>query len=203
MAFDEIKINQNTSYFKTKIDNIDYIQLIKDLNLNLSVNKHTSLPAENEPGIQSKIVIKTQIINKLNKLIYNNIFEFLGLDLESIGAYYTTEWVYVSDKFNKYTKYHTHNYSNTIYPSIDWSFVYYVQIPDNLKGDEGRLFFKTDNGEEYSFLPKKGELILFRSKLLHRPETNQNSKSERIVYAGGFVQLNYDTDYKKTKKGML
>ena len=77
------------------------------------------------------------------------------------------------------------------------------KMQNNLKNNEGRLFFKTQNGFETSILPEIGDLILFSSKLLHRPELNPNSELERIVYAGNFVKLDHKTDYLKKKKTIV
>ncbi len=199
MGFKEIKIDNTNSYYKTKLNNIDINQLIKDINLNISISKRISLPTSDTAGTQTYINIKTPTISILNKKIYNKIFNFLGYN-NSI-PYYSNEWVYISDSRNEFVKFHTHVYNDIITKSFDWTFVFYIQMPDNLKKNEGKLSFKTNNGTETSFLPKVGELIMFSSKLLHKPELNPNSNIERIVYAGSLAVLEYDDI--KTKKTVI
>lgn len=195
MKFEEIKIDDSNFYYKTKITSIDNNQLIKDLKLNINLNKNTSSQTIG-PGIQSYVIIKTQEIIKLNQIIYDRIFDFLGYDKNNLGPYFTYEWVYISDKNNKITRFHNHNFNNFINAPMDWTFTYYVQMPDNLLLEDGKLFFKTPN-LEISCMPEVGDLILFSSKLLHKPELNKSSSLERIVYAGNFTYLNSKDQYKK------
>ena len=202
MSFKEIKIDSNISYYKTKLDNIDNSLLIKDLKLNMNINKHTSVQSPKEPGVQSHIIIKTKTIEKLNQSIYDLIFKLLKYEKNEV-PYFTTEWVYVSDKNNKYSRFHTHAFSSTLKKDLDWTFVYYVQIPDIVNDNEGKLFFKTTNGAEFEYVPEEGDLLLFSANLLHKPEINPNSIKERIVYAGSFVLLDYEYDYNKNKKVMI
>ena len=211
MQFEEIKINEEASYFKAKIDNINFEQLIKDLKLNCEINKSTGrevatkhINAERTIGTQSQIIIKTvTLLDIYNKIMYK-VFDLFNYSGEDMYPYYSVNWVYISDKFQKVSKYHHHIESDrSVNVKMDWTFVYYVQMPNNLKNNEGRLFFKTQNGFETSILPEIGDLILFSSKLLHRPELNPNSELERIVYAGNFVKLDHKTDYLKKKKTIV
>jgi hypothetical protein len=200
MDFKEIKINGEESYFKTKIENINFEQLIKDIKLNIEINKSTIRTR----GLQSQIIIQTTTLLNVYDKIMNKIFDLLNYSGENIYPHYSAQWVYISDKFQKGTKYHHHIENNGfVNVKMDWTFVYYVQMPDNLKNNEGKLFFKTQSGFETSILPEVGDLIVFSSKLLHKPELNPNSDLERIVYAGNFVKLDYETDYLKNKKTII
>jgi hypothetical protein len=200
MQFEEIKINEEESYFKVKIENINFEQLIKDIRLNIEINKQTIRTR----GLQCQIIIQTVTLLDVYDKIMNKIFDLFNYSGESMYPYYTVNWVYISDKFHKFTKYHHHIESDrSVNVEMDWTFVYYVQMPNNLKNNEGKLFFKTENGFETSILPEVGDLILFSSKLLHKPEINPNSELDRIVYAGNFVKLDYETDYLKKKKTII
>ena len=167
----------------------------------MKVNKKTSIESHNEPGIQSYIILKTKTIENLNDKIYKKIFNFLNYNLKDINPYFSTEWVYVSTKNNNWSRFHTHTLSDTLKTNLDWSFVYYVQMPDNLNEQEGKILFRTNEGVEVSYLPQVGDLILFPANLLHKPELNRSSDIERIVYAGGFTILDYNKEYgyKKNK----
>ena len=200
MQFEEIKINEEASYFKAKIENINFEQLIKDIRLNIEINKQTIRTR----GLQSQIIISTVTLADVYDKIMNKIFDLFNYSQESMYPHYCVTWVYISDKFHKFTKYHDHVDSNrSVNVEIDWTFVYYVQMPNNLKNNEGKLFFKTESGFETSILPEVGDLILFSSKLLHKPDINPNSELDRIVYAGNFVKLDYETDYLKKKKTII
>ena len=199
MKFKEIKISDTISFYITNLSTINNFELIKDLKFNMNVNKKTSIESHNEPGIQSYIILKTKTIENLNNKIYKKIFNFLNYNFKDINPYYSTEWVYVSTKNNNWSRFHTHTLNDTLKTDLDWSFVYYVQMPDNLNNQEGKILFRTNEGIEVSYLPQVGDLILFPANLSHKPELNRNSDIERIVYAGGLAMLNYNIEYDSKK----
>lgn len=203
MKFEEIKIDNNNSFFKTNITEIDTIKLIKDLKLNIELNKNTTYSTKNRPGIQSTIIIKTETLKELHDKIIDKICYQFNYGNKTKIPYYTMEWAYISNKENKYSEYHIHANNDMINEIVEWTFVYYVQMPTNLKEKDGRLFFKLDNGYEMDILPETGDLLLFSSKLKHRPETNENSDIERIVYAGNFIYLDYNKHYIKNTKTII
>ena len=90
----------------------------------------------------------------------------------------------------------THNLSQ-------WTITYYAQMPDGLKNNDGKLFVKDKNDNEFSILPKEGECILFPSHVLHKPETNQTSTKSRIVFASHFTIFNENSFSIKTNKSIL
>ena len=66
---EEIKLNDNNSIYKTKIEISDVDKLIFDIKLNLDVDVDTKYPTPVEPGIQSTIVISSNSIRELNEKI--------------------------------------------------------------------------------------------------------------------------------------
>jgi len=66
----------------------------------------------------------------------------------------------------------------------DYTFVYYVQIQNNLSGNEGHLMIKNKNDEIYSFLPNEGDLIIMKGDLPHSPVSAVNTTQDRLVIAG-------------------
>ena len=77
-----------------------------------------------------------------------------------------------------------------------YSFVYYVQIPNNLSGIDGHILFKNKNGNVLKYLPKESEILIFKSDLPHAPIHAKNSDLNRMVLAGDFI---IDFNNKKTK----
>ena len=69
-------------------------------------------------------------------------------------------------------------------PKPTYTFVFYIQMPDNLSGDDGVLFVQGKNGEVYSYLPKEGDIIIMDGDLPHVPNYAPNSTVDRIVLAG-------------------
>ena len=66
----------------------------------------------------------------------------------------------------------------------DYTFVYYVQIQNNLSDNEGHLMIKNKNDEIYSFLPNEGDLIIMKGDLPHSPVSAVNTTQDRLVIAG-------------------
>jgi hypothetical protein len=64
------------------------------------------------------------------------------------------------------------------------TFVYYLQMPNNLKNDDGMLSFKTNDGKITKIMPEENEYIFFSSDILHRAELSPDSTIPRIVIAG-------------------
>jgi hypothetical protein len=82
--------------------------------------------------------------------------------------------------------YHNHTEINKTMLRHDpkYTYIYYVQMPDNLQGDEGELVLKDKDGNVYSILPKEGEFIIHESNVDHYPKEATKSTKDRIVVAG-------------------
>jgi hypothetical protein len=194
---EEIKLNNSISIFKTKIEISDLNNLICDIKLNSTISIDTSYPTQMHPGIQSSIVLSTPSIRELNEKIMNVLFENFNIDKNK--PYTTYQWTYISYNTNTYTSFHAHNKKNHTNIPLQWTYTYYVQMPHNLIGDDGKLIFKLDDESTQSILPEIGDLIIFPTTLLHMPMTNTASDIERIVFAGVFSHINNPTLNYKSK----
>jgi hypothetical protein len=74
-------------------------------------------------------------------------------------------------------------------------------MPNNLKDNQGKLYFKTKSGYEFSILPEEGDIFIFAGDLQHKPEINPNSTKSRIVVAGNVAI--FDNHIAKSKKTFL
>jgi predicted 2-oxoglutarate/Fe(II)-dependent dioxygenase YbiX len=198
---EEIKLNDNTSIYKTKIEISDIDKLISDIKLNLDVDLETKKSTSAEPGIQSTIVISSTSIRELNEKIIKVLFENSKIDKNT--PYTTKQWVYISDKKNTYYGFHSHDKKNHTNIPLQLTYTYYVQMPNNLVGDDGKLVFKLENGTTYSILPEVGDLLIFPTTLLHAPMTNTNSEIERIVFAGVWSYIDDTIQIRKKNKTIL
>jgi hypothetical protein len=70
-----------------------------------------------------------------------------------------------------------------------YTFIYYVQMPNRLQGEEGQLLLKSKQGETYSIMPKENEFIVHASSIDHYPKPALDSTVDRIVLASnvGFL----------------
>jgi len=201
---EEIKLTDTISIYKTNLE-YNKEEIIKEIyynidfnedtsNNNLNVTKITSNPVY--PGIQSTIIISSKNLEKLKlesiNIIKKHLYKEYNFDYE------TYSWAYISTNKNKDVKYHSHNRQR----EYDWTYVFYVQMPNNLSGDDGKLFFKIDDNE-YSLLPKEGELIIFPASLSHTPKTNENSTIDRIVVASNFMKIDINKPIKKRKETLI
>lgn len=94
---------------------------------------------------------------------------------------------------NGLEKYHSHTIINEKNGSFipDLTFVYYIQMPNILKGDDGVLYILGDNQVEHKFLPEENDLIIMPGDLPHAPNNAPLSNIDRIVIAGniGFQHI--------------
>jgi hypothetical protein len=94
---------------------------------------------------------------------------------------------------NKIDKYHTHTELNREAHSFipDYTYVYYIQMPDVMEGEDGVLYFKGSNGKEYWIRPEEDDLIIMKADMPHSPNNAPKSTIDRMVLAGnaGFEMI--------------
>jgi hypothetical protein len=83
-------------------------------------------------------------------------------------------------------KYHTHTEINKKTKSFipHYTYVYYIQMPDIMEGEDGVLYFKGENGKEYWIRPEEDDLIVMEGWMPHSPNNAPNSTIDRVVLAG-------------------
>jgi hypothetical protein len=96
--------------------------------------------------------------------------------------------------------YHTHSVMNEKLKDFipQYTYVYYIQMPDVMNGDDGVLYFKSENGKEYWIRPEEDDLIILPGNMPHAPMGAPNSTIDRVVLAGnvGFEMI-------KTEKSLF
>ena len=76
----------------------------------------------------------------------------------------------------------------------NYTFVYYVQMPNNLNNLEGSLLVKNSKEDVYTFHPKENDFIIMKSDTPHCPLGSFNSTKDRIVIAGNIGLFNIKKD---------
>lgn len=177
--------------------NILIEQLIKNFSLFT-----TPIKGEGAPGIQTPLILKSKEINYILDYAIQKCIEIF-LDNKKPEDYIISPWIYISRNETTSSFYHEHS---KLLPGqtkdsviTDFTFTYYVQIPNNLYGNEGHIYFK-DKNTEISFLPEEDDFLIFPADLLHRPEKNPNSTKDRIVIAGN---LKFNIQKIKTSNTIL
>jgi cupin superfamily acireductone dioxygenase involved in methionine salvage len=102
------------------------------------------------------------------------------------------------DEMKGVDKYHTHTEINKKNKSFfpHYTYVYYIQMPDVMDGEDGVLYFKGENEKEYWIRPEEDDLIIIPGHLPHSVGLASKSNKDRIVLAGnvGFEMVNgFDT----------
>ena len=201
--FKELKLSKNFTIFTSTITNIDNSLLVKDLEYNCDISKKT-VNHEESPGIQSKIVIVSKNIEDIRNEILKRVISHFKLKKNYLISY--EDWVYISENTNRQSNYHNHlggGNNKLIKEPPQWSVVYYAEMPNNLEGDDGFLYFLTDDGDEVSVLPIESQLIMFPSNVQHKPQLNKKSTNKRIVYAANITILDRNKKYVKNTKTLL
>jgi hypothetical protein len=179
--------------------NINYNQQIATDEVYMSVDTYelTSINRPTQPGIQTSIIVKNgeieSISNTINNIILNEFYK------DNTISYVEERWVYISSPNNPTSYWHNHSEVNYMKGLVgEWTYTFYIQMPDNLKGKDGYLQFKDESNNVYSILPKEGEVYIFDSKYLHKPKTNTSSKKDRIVLAGTICKVNPEKHRRKS-----
>jgi len=185
--------------YKTTITDYNQSKLIDELRYNIDINKDTILPSISNPGIESSIVITGGEISNINNKVIEYFNKFIYKE-ENIYSF--KNWVYLSSSENEYAGFHSHTNMDRLRTKGEWTWTFYVQMPDNLNDDDGTIVFKIDN-KEYSILPKEGELLIFPADVLHMPNTNTSSIKDRIVLAGTLGEIDLNKSFVKHEKTLF
>jgi len=193
------EVFNNSNIYKTTITDYNQSKLIDELRYNIDINKDTILPSISNPGIESSIVmvggeitnVNNQVIDYFNKFIYKE---------ETLYSF--KNWIYLSSNENQYAGFHSHTHMDRLKTKGEWTWTFYVQMPDNLNDDDGTIVFKIDN-KEYSILPKEGELLIFPADVLHMPDTNTSSIKDRMVLAGTLSKIDLNKSFVKHEKTLF
>lgn len=82
------------------------------------------------------------------------------------------------------------NHKNKVFRP-DYTYVHYVQMPDNLEGNDGVLYIEGSNGNIYNILPNENDIVIMEAHIPHVPASAKKSTKDRIVIAGnvGFEMI--------------
>jgi len=204
---EKIQFDEKTFIWKTKLG----LSTIKELILNealdiIEQNKNThnfdayshKLPFQYE----THSFEKPSLLDKILSVAVENSKSIINTNYNTIWC---NSWINLIRKTNPiqpgfYDKnkivYHNHVELATIFkPSF--TFVYYIQMPDIVKNEDGVLYLKGDTLEHY-IMPEEDDLLILPGDLPHAPNHALNSKLDRIVLAG-----NVGFEYVKNQKSIL
>jgi hypothetical protein len=169
--------------YKIKIDGLDKELIKRDFEMeNIFLNKTNC--ADN---------IMRKSIRDLYSKCYESIEHIYRNELDrTIRSGYQSGWILNCAPQDYTGNFHTHDTFSPKYPELssEFTWTYYLEMPDNCVGDEGHLILK-DGDETFSFLPEEGYLYTFKSNIPHRGQTSPNSTKNRLVIVGN-ISFNYE-----------
>jgi hypothetical protein len=215
----KIFFDDTTFIWKTKLNLVeDKSKLLKE-----SYELIKSMPENNTDGYGYKQVWNNNlnfigdiiVRNSIDKVMQNGINSCKELYEEHVIPYNkinTDTWVnmvrskdpvqieYKNDELKGANIYHTHTEINKQIKSFfpDYTYVYYIQMPDVMEGEDGVLYFKGQNGKEYWVRPEEDDLIIMPGDMPHVPNRAPKSTVDRIVIAG-----NVGFEFIKKEKSLL
>lgn len=192
-----LKFSDTLSIWKTEFDLNDIsnvVQICKN-----HINNHP----ESKKDVYGYYGGILELNGRFNRKIENELDNILNFSMNSVISLYnkpynilsTDVWINVvragkpkQDIFNSLGQinFHRHTELNEIVgkPIPNYTFVSYIQIPNNLSGDDGVLFLKDEDNEIHKYLPKVGECLIMDADIPHVPNMAENSNIDRIVLAG-------------------
>lgn len=141
---------------------------------------------EKQPLLDEIIELSTNYCKK----IYIESSEYNKLNVESwiniVRSENPIQKAYVDRDLGGELSYHVHTELNKISKSFfpHYTYVYYVQMPDVMNGEDGVLYFKSKNDITYWVKPEEDDLIIMPADMPHSPNNAPNSTLDRIVIAG-------------------
>jgi hypothetical protein len=208
----EIRLSPTLSIWKSEFDIRNKNRLILECE-----NLVKSKPKVNTDGYAYYInnglkyngKIDIEIINELDKVLHYGINSCIDIHREEFNEIKMDSWVNVvraknpvqkNYKTNGALMFHNHvdlNILNKLPPPL-YTFVCYIQMPNNLINDDGVLFMEDIDKKIYSILPNEGDILIMKGDLPHVPNYALNSSLDRIVLAGSIRM-----DFSKLNKSLI
>lgn len=111
------------------------------------------------------------------------------IENKEINNFAKSSWVYTQKKDFIMTM-HDHIFlemgTQKTKLKTEWTCVFYIQIPKNIKEGEGDIVFMTEDKKLHKFIPTENDIIIFSGTLNHMVTPIPNAEIDRIIYASNF-----------------
>lgn len=182
----EINLNEKIKIFKSTFD-WKYPQniLIDKVKQNLSYIGLDDITT-------STFYIQSKEMNYVREYCRNLAVSILTDNKNQLSSWIEHHWIYFSNKrtnvesgeaemFHRHPNTITKHFRDLSNIKTDISYCFYLNVPQDLSGEEGKLMFKDDNYNQVGILPKTGDILFFNPNYLHKPNFIHNSNEERIA----------------------
>jgi hypothetical protein len=170
---------------------------IKEWNQNINFTGEIDIKTKMDEIIQIGIDYCKDLYKERN-VVYNKINTDAWINV--VRSTDPVQIQFKHEELKGVDKYHVHTDINKEIKSFipHYTYVYYVQMPDVMNGEDGVLYFKGKNEIEYWIRPEEDDLIIMEADMPHSPNNAPNSTIDRIVVAG-----NVGFDYIKKEKSLI
>lgn len=163
-------------------------------------------------GNTSLFLIDSKELQSIKSYALKIAADLSNINLNDLKSWAQQVWIYQSDSRSKpeygdKTKdiFHNHQTAITIpkpYKDIktSWTCCFYLKVPKNLNGNDGKLILKDIDGFEYGILPIDGDLIFFSGDVEHRPNKIPNALGQRIAIC---MNIGFEIDSFKIEKSII
>jgi len=181
---EKFKLSDKFTVYRTKYNGKynkeNFIERVND-NKSLVVKKTIG-------GIDEKrLVIECDEFKSIDSFLINTLEE---IKKEKIVKSAKFSWIYTQKNSQTMVDMHKHDflqyYTEKTKLETEFTCVFYIQIPKNLKEDEGNIVFMTEDKKLHKFIPYENEILIFSGKLNHMITPIPNAEIERVVYASNF-----------------
>jgi hypothetical protein len=182
-----------STYNIKNYDNFSYKVLDFDYPYSIKNNSKFKLDIIHQLGINECVILYNETDIKYNKIQTDSWINIVRATNPKQPTYKNHR------KFNTLT-YHKHTDLNHHLGLFipDYTYVYYIQMPDVMNGDDGVLYFKSKENKVYSIKPEEDDLIIMPADIPHVPNDAPESTLDRIVLAG-----NVGFGFIKNKKSLI
>jgi hypothetical protein len=134
--------------------------------------------------VQLGIDVCKELYTESNKNIFNRINSESWINM--VRSKNPVQIQFKHTEIKGINKYHNHTEINKQQKSFvpNYTYVYYIQMPDIMNEEDGVLYFKGNNDKEYWIRPEEDDLIIMPGDMPHAPNNAPNSTIDRIVLAG-------------------
>lgn len=186
-AYSVIESQKETS----KFDGYGYREEWKE-NLNFlgEIQVENNLDVIHQKGLDiCKKIYETEEKKEYNKI---NTESWVNLvrSKNPIQIQFKHEEIKGIDKYHRHTE--INETINRFYPN--YTFVYYIQMPDIMENEDGVLYIKGSENKEYHIKPEEDQIIVMPGWTPHAPNAAPKSTVDRLVLAGnvGFEFIKKD-----------
>lgn len=127
-------------------------------------------------------------LNQCKNLYQKNPYNKINMDswVNVVRSELPVQTNFKDGKLLERNKYHNHVdlqvKNNSFYPNFTW--IYYIQMPDIMENEDGVLYIAGKNKKEYWVRPEVDDLIIILGDTPHAPNNAPKATKDRIVLAG-------------------